>query len=109
VTLFVSTELGLDSFAKSDLFMATPADVGLSDVAVPGDPSAVQMTYARSKSGFAPELIEALVNTEWSNPVVVYPVDASFVLPDGSPVTEHVGQTLPADEDPYGLDRIVAI
>ena len=68
-----------------------PDSSNVSTVALPGDPTAVQVTYAPAQSGFGQDRLDGLVNTLASF-IVITGVDSTFII-NGAPISNNAGLT----------------
>jgi hypothetical protein len=73
-------------------------DTGIGQDAPVGD--LIRITYTETLTGITPDRLDDLVNTDFSGvpgttDIIVIPVDATFVRPNGHFVTENAGLTFP--------------
>jgi hypothetical protein len=73
-------------------------DTGIGQHAPVGD--LIRITYTETLTGITPDRLDDLVNTDFSGvpgttDIIVIPVDATFVRPNGHFVTENAGLTFP--------------
>jgi len=92
--LFVSNN-GHLSDVETDLLTISLNDGGLGDSGL-GNVDPVQIIYNPSNGGFGPNLLDALIN-QLANSIFVSGVDSTFILPDGTPITNAAGTTFCPD------------
>ncbi len=81
-----------------DLFSIARCDTAVGQQNV-SDPTATQVTYNSSQkknSGAGPDRLFTLCNSIATN-IVIHAVNSSYILPDGTPITQSAGQTFPFD------------
>lgn len=92
MVLYVDTS-GYPKAVEDDLGKIVNGDNGgLSNTAIPGDTTEVQIIFNQSSSGCGQNLINALVNKFNDIFVVVTGVDNTFIL-EGKPITDFGGRT----------------
>lgn len=101
MSLYVARDDGTGSFFPDegliDLVQIADFDLGFGQTDDPSDTKGVHITYDRSDTGIPPQRLDDLVNEiSYSGvDIVVFPVDSTFVLTPGIPITEIAGVALP--------------
>ena len=60
---------------------------------VPNDPTVVRVVYQSAGGGFGQNFLDMIVNHTAPNPIVLFGVSDTFVLPNGTPITSEFGWT----------------
>ena len=89
--LFLDVVQAFVNTGRSDLLQIVRCDTGLGDSNVPGDNTAVQITYTQNTNGAGQNRMAQLVGV--GSNIVISPVDSSFVFPDNTPITAVSGRT----------------
>lgn len=99
--LFVDIQTGFPLEAEADVATGATTDAGNVSFNAISDPSAVQVAYVQTVSGFGQNRLAGLVGV--GSNIVVTGVDSSFVL-NGGPISNSAGLTF---VDSFGIIRCV--